>query len=371
MAHSFLPPSGAAAWSRCAQWPTMNRHYPQNDTPESIEGTAAHWVLTEELHGRTVSLGSKTPDGTIVTEEMIEGAELACDAVFARVGYTAILHTEETVAIPSIHADCFGTPDVWTFDPAKMYLNIFDYKFGHGFVDEYFNDQGLCYLLGILEKIAPQIVGDPRNVTVSFTIIQPRCYVGASSVHTHSFRVSDTEAHVQRLVAAARLAHEEQPTATTNEECRYCPGRHACSALQEAAYSAAEFSNNRIPLELTPAAASLELRMLERSQAQLNARVEGLREQTLANLTAGKSVPHHSLERGRGRRVWTRTPEEIFTLGDLFGKELRRITPITPNQAEKYIDSGVITGYCESIPGAQKVAPQNNNNVRRVFGAGE
>ena len=371
MSHSFLPPSGAAAWSRCSLWPTMNKTYHSTDTPESVEGTAAHWVLTEELHGRQILEGSKTPDGVIVTGEMVEGAELASDAVFARLKGSTVIHTEETVSISAIHEDCFGTPDAWAFDAPRMHLDIWDYKYGHGYVDEYFNPQGICYLLGILDLIEPTIPGDVSNVTVSFTIIQPRCYVGASSVRTHTFRVSETLPHLARLKTAASAAYEALPAATTNEECDYCPGRHACTALQQSAYRAAEISNNRIPLELTPAAASLELRMLERAQEQLNARVDGLREQTTANLSAGKFVPHHSLVSGRGKRVWTKTPEEIFTLGELFGKDLRKITPMTPTQAEKYIDRDVITGYIESIPGAQKLTPQNNDNVRRVFGAGE
>ena len=360
-AHSFLPPSGAAAWSRCSLWPTMNRLYPSLDTPESIEGTAAHWVVTEMLSNRKVSEGSKTPAGVIVTEEMIEGAELAYEAVTDRLhSGIATLHLEERVSIPSIHIDCFGTPDVWVFDAPKMHLDIFDYKFGHGFVDEYFNPQGLLYLLGILHIIEPTIPGDVENITVAFTIVQPRCYYGGSPVRTHNFRVRDILPHVTRLKAAALAAYDPQPTATTNEECNYCPGRHACTALQQAAYSAAEFSNNRIPLEL---------RMLERAQEQLNARVDGLREQTMANLTAGKVVPHHTLTNGRGKRVWTKTSEEIFALGDIFGKELRKITPMTPTQAEKYIDAGVIILYSEQIPGARKLAPQNNDTARRVFGA--
>lgn len=371
MSHSFLPPSGAAAWSRCAFWPTMNKLFPQLDTPESIEGTAAHWVLTEELRGRQVLEGSKTPAGVIVTGEMIEGAELACDAVFSRVKTGVTLHAEETVNISSIHPECFGTPDVWALDVPRMRLDIFDYKFGHGYVDEWFNLQGICYLVGILQEIEKLVAGDVCNIVVTFTIIQPRCYVGASPVRTHSFRVRETEPYVHYLIAAAKAAYEATPTATTNEECDYCPGRHACTALQQSAYRAAEISNNRTPLELTPAAASLELRMLERALGQLSARVDGLREQTLANLTAGKFVPHHGLAAGRGKRVWNKTPEEIFTLGDLFGKELRKITPVTPTQAEKYIDAGVITGYIDSIPGAQKLVPQSNDNVRRVFGAGE
>ena len=76
-AHSFLPPSGAAAWSRCAQWPSMNAAYPQDDTPESLEGTAAHWVLANMLDERcsTPKEGELAPNGIMVTGEMLDGAE--------------------------------------------------------------------------------------------------------------------------------------------------------------------------------------------------------------------------------------------------------------------------------------------------------
>jgi len=81
--HAFLPPSGAAAWQHCALWPTMNQRYPQDDTPQTLEGDAAHWVSSEFLYGRRAIVeGSKAPNGEIVTGEMLDGAELYADTVF-------------------------------------------------------------------------------------------------------------------------------------------------------------------------------------------------------------------------------------------------------------------------------------------------
>lgn len=368
--HAFLPPSGAAAWSRCAQWPSMNKLYPQSDSPESVEGTAAHWVVSEILAGRLHAEGASAPNGVIITGEMLDGAELVADTVALRI-QDLPLHIEETVRIPEIHKDCFGTPDIWAFSLSKMRLEIVDYKFGHGFVDEFFNLQGLLYMLGILQDLEPLLLGDPCNITVSFTIVQPRCYHRGEPVRTHTYTVGEmtTRAHIVALKAAATAAHSPTPMASTNPECGYCPGRHACSALQRAAYSDAEFADARQPHDLTPQAAGLELRMLERAYDRLGARVEGLRELTLANIRGGASVPYYLAEPGRGRAQWTAPIEQIITIGQMLGKDLSKPGVITPNQAAKLgIDGSVISGYSSVIPGSLKLVPQNNDTARKVFG---
>jgi hypothetical protein len=348
----------------------MNAQFPQDDSPESVEGTAAHWVVSELLAGRMCVENQSAPNGVIITGEMLDGAELITDAISRRIDAALFLHSEERVNISEIHPDCFGTPDMWAFDAAKSHLEIIDYKFGHGFVDEYFNLQGLLYMLGILEQLEPSLLGDAANISVSFTIVQPRCYHRGEPVRTHSYTVGEitARAHIIALKAAATQAYSPTPMASTNPECGYCPGRHACSALQRAAYSDAEFADVRQPHNLTPLAAGLELRMLERAYERLGARVEGLRELTLANIRGGASVPYYVAEPGRGRQQWNTTVDQIITIGQMLGKDLAKPGVITPNQAKKYIDESVINAYSSITPGTTKLVQQNNVTVRRVFG---
>lgn len=366
--HSFLPPSGAAAWSRCALWPTMNQQFPQGDSPESIEGTAAHWVVSELLSGRTPTEGQPASNGVMVSGEMLDGADLVCETVGRRLPVSQ-LHIEESVSIPSIHADCFGTPDIWAFSPGTCSLEIIDYKYGHGFVDEYFNLQGLLYALGVIEKICRSPVFDIERLTVSFTIVQPRCFVRGEPVRTHTYTIAEATEYIQALHAAALMAHQPQPMAVTGDHCEHCPGRHSCPTLQKAAYSDAAHADNRQPHTLSPQAAALELRMLERKLVTLSARVDGLRELTLANIKRGEHISYYRAEAGSGRRQWTATPEHIITVGKLLGKDLSKITAVTPNQAKKYIDESVITAYSQQIPGQVKLIPENNSDARRVFGS--
>lgn len=372
MDHSFLPPSGASAWSRCALWPTMNARYPQADTLESIEGTAAHWVAWEILAGRMPVEGSATPAGAIVTDEMLDGGELLVDTIRELIpkpiGFG--LRVEQRLSIPQIHPDCFGTADVWadnTHEPRV--LHIIDYKFGHRFVDEYFNPQGLLYLLGILNVINASNWKINEGIKVCFTIVQPRCYYRGESVRSHTFYVRDAIKHFEQLEEAASRATEPNPPATTNAACNTCPGRHACDTLQKAAYSDAEFASDRQPHDLTPAAAGLELRMLERALQRLEARVDGLRELTLVNIRKGESVPYYRVEAGRPRTVWTSDVDTIISLGQIMGHDLAKPGVVTPLAAKKLgIDHSVISAYSHTPTGSLKLVATNPSDVRKVFG---
>lgn len=356
--HSFLPPSGAHAWSKCALWPTMNARYPQEDSAESMEGTAAHWVAGSMLSGVTPEEGSLSPNGIAVTQEMIEGGQMVVDKLHNEEGFN--FHVEETISIPAIHEDCFGTPDFWTYDEPGETLYIIDYKFGHRFVDEYWNLQGLLYMAGIIGQL-PTI---PNSV--DFTIIQPRCYYGGNPVRTHSYYINHATNYLVKLRKAAELALVSQPTATTGSQCEHCPGRHSCPTLQKAAYSDAETSTDQQPVELSPQAAALELRMLERALLRLNARVDGLKELTTANLKAGRQVPHYKLEAGRGRTAWKISDEEVIKK---LGKKKATVTKvITPTQAKKLLlDDSIISRYTHYVDGGLKLVESDDTAATRIF----
>lgn len=372
-AHSILPPSGAAAWKLCGLWVAMNQAHPQPDTPESLEGNAAHWVFAEMLAGRIVCEGLVAPNGVVVTEEMIEGAELVVDTVRARIPAGTPLHVEERVTIARIHPQCFGTPDIWAYVTQAGVLEVIDYKFGHRFVDEYENDQGVAYTAGIIDHLADLMQKGSglidQVIKVNFTVIQPRCFYKGAPVRTWSVMASDLRGHINQLAGAAELALMPNPPAVTNSECRDCPGRHACPALQKAAYHDAEFAVKSSPVELPPAAASLELKMLERSLERLQARVEGMREAVAAYIRQGHSVPWHRAEQGYGRQQWTMPVDQVLAMGQLMGVDLSKPGVKTPKQAQKAgVDEAVIKAYSITPTGSLKLVPDNPADARRVFG---
>lgn len=80
--HSILAPSGAERWVNCTGSVELCRQFPErDDSPAAREGEAAHWVASEALSGRSVAVGALAPNGTAITAEMIEGAELYVSAI--------------------------------------------------------------------------------------------------------------------------------------------------------------------------------------------------------------------------------------------------------------------------------------------------
>jgi hypothetical protein len=253
-------------------------------------------------------------------------------------------------------------------------LEVADYKFGHRFVDEYENDQGIAYTAGIIDHLAQLLGKGPglldQAVVVNFTVIQPRCYYKGAPVRTWSVKASDLRAHINILSNAAHVAMAENPPAVTNSECQDCPGRHACPSLQQAAYRDAEIATRSGPAQLPPAAASLELRMLERSLERLQARVEGLREAVAMYGRQGHATPFHALQQGYGRQQWTVPTEQVLAMGQLFGVDLAKPGVKTPTQAKKAgVDEAVIKAYSITPMGSVKLTPVNPADARRVFGS--
>ena len=371
--HSYLKPSGAHVWSKCAAWPKMNERFPQEyDSAAGAEGTAAHWAAWQLLMDPNARY-AVAPNGTVITEEMIEAGELLCDTIRSRSELIATHHIEERIPIPLISSTCSGTPDWWGVTVEHDHIEIVDYKFGFRFVDEFWNPQGLCYLAGILDILCQRwdVVYSELldRLTVSFTIVQPRCYYRGSSVRTHSFKAREALPYFEHLTKMATLSFAHVPIATTNEHCGYCPGRHACSALQLAGYTAAEYSEARVPVELEAAAAGLELRILERALAQLNARVEGLRELTINNIRAGKLVPYFRVEQGIGRLTWTIPEDQVTAMGGMFGKDLSKPGVVTPTQAKKLgMDEVIIRAYSIAPQTSLRLVAENPSDAARVFG---
>lgn len=364
--HSFFPPSGAKAWRKCALWPTMNQRYPQEDTEESKEGTAAHWVAWGVYAGQEMREGMVAPNGVIVTAEMLDGAEMMVDVLReAFIESRGVI--EQTVSIPRVHQSCFGTPDAHTYHISTKTLTVIDYKFGHRFVDEFENEQLICYVAGLLDILEENAEIHDQDVTVKCIIVQPRCYYKGKPVRTWTFKGSDIRGIVNDLHRAAEDALEPEPLAVTNSECGDCPGRHACAVFQKAIYSDMEMSGRSAPFDLPPAAASLELVLLERAAERMKGRITGLQQLVEANAKAGLPTPWHALEASYGRAKWSLPDDQIIAIGQMYKKDLSKPGVITPNQAVKLgVDEAVIKAYSQ-VSSGMKLVPFDPKTISRIF----
>ena len=368
--HAFLPPSGAGSWVHCAMWATMNRLYPQDDSPETLEGNAAHWCFVELFWNRPLSLASVADNGIPVTQEMIDGAQLYVRTVDEHLRERgldrSVLVVEGRVTMPSVHALNFGTPDT-RYGWNRSGLHAFEYKFGHRFVDAYQNWQNIDYLLGMADQI-PDF--DDLTTPFSLTVVQPRNHDGEGYVRTWMGMMHELRPFRNILAAAADKAVAPNPTATPGAHCYECPGRHACLPLQRSGYKVVWLSKQSVPIELSDDALGNELKLLRDAAEVLKHRIGGLEDDAMLRMTRkGRSVPHFAIEQALGREAWNRPVEDVIAMGKLFGKDLGKPGVLTPKQAkEAGMPAALVDPMIKQETRGLKLVEDDGRKAAKAFG---
>jgi hypothetical protein len=249
------------------------------------------------------------------------------------------------------------------FDDKKSLLCIYDYKFGHGYVDVMENWQLIEYAAGILDFLKIK-----ETITVQFFIVQPRCYHPEGQVRVWTILSNALEKYFDTLRMAEYEAMQVNALCKVSPQCKNCRARHACPTLQRSALDAVDISYQNIPFNLTPEQLGHELKLLHRSQAALEARIAGLESEATSTLKRGKHVPNYTLAQGQGKTAWSIPVEAVAAL--LGNKVKKPIEVVTPKQAIKLkIEKEVVDGFSEYIPGAFKLTPADTTTTRKLFGS--
>ena len=356
--HSQLAPSSAAIRMQCPGSRKMMEQFPQDESsPKALEGEMAHLVAMNMLNTGEIMPGA--------TEEMIEGAEMWCDAIRSLLFPVATYLTENRVDCSTLHPVCFGTPDLWSYNSASNTLHVADYKFGNRYVSEFENWQLLSYASGI---VAGMPVYDKSTLVVHLTIVQPRCYHRDGPVRTWSINGRELEEYTVRLRENSHLAMTDDAPTITSPNCRDCTARHACQTLQNAAYSIVDMQGDNVPFDLPAAAIGRELATMREALGLLQARADGLENEVLARVRQGQSIPGWRTEQGVGREKWKVSIEEVVALGTMMGIDVSKHGVITPKQAIKKGISEEMVGMFTEVPtGEVKLVPDDGSKARRVF----
>lgn len=369
--HALLAPSSNATLMRCAGSVRLARMYPEDgDSQAALEGTASHWAGQEMLLGREVDVGQVAPNGVTLDVDMIDGAEMYALAVREKVPAPAG-HVEERVSCRNVHPYMWGTPDFWHYDPIKRVLYVFDYKYGHRFVEVFENWQLIAYAAGIIWELNL----DDQDIVVHFCIVQPRAYHRDGPVRTWRVRGDELRARVNLLASAAEAAvrvdgtFNETAVCTPNPGCIDCTGRRGCEALQRTSMAALDLAGAPVPFDLPAPAVGVELRMIQHAMTMLEARASGLEEQAKAAMLSGQDVPWFRLERKQGRERWMRPVTEVLALGDMLGLKLAKPPEaITPTQARKLgLPAELTATYAGRPAGELALVPDDGSKARKVF----
>lgn len=374
-AHASRAPSGAGRWGpgRCPASVHLTTMFPeQEDSPAAKEGTAAHEVLEKMLRAEEVKAGDIASNGVPISAEMIDGAAMATAKIREAEAASAggRVSVELYVRMQQIHADCWGTADAVLFDPGRKAVTVFDYKFGFRHVDAFENWQLICYSVGAMNELGvPEEEWGAYEITN--VVIQPRSFRRKSGP-SQEWRYSGEKLVEYRkaLTQAAAETDEPHPVARVGDWCLYCPAAHACEALQAAAFTGLDVAERCAASELPPHSLGLELHLIARAEAILEARRRALEEQALAFMREGHDVPFWRVDYTTPREQWAVPPEEVLALGEMFGTDLRSPKPavVTPNQARKKgIDPAVIACYTQRPAGTMVLKPFDETIARRAF----
>ena len=380
--HSPLAPSSAHIWAPengCRGSVALQQAYPQSeDSPEAREGTAAHWYVAELLNGRDVPVGAIAPNGHPVTAEMVDCAFAILVDIrdTLKAAQSHDLRVEQKVFAESVHEYSFGTPDAYLLDRPARTLHVWDYKYGHRFVDPAGNWQLLNYAIGIFdsEGLSPIRPGDWSKPEwsgwrITLTIAQPRNFDPSGPLREwYTTGEALRDKYLPRLLQSAHEAMQPGAPYTTGEHCRDCSGRHVCPALQRAGALAMDVSLTAQPVELPPHAVGLELRQIHDAIKRLEARKTGLEEQALATIRGGTGVPFFTAEHASGREDWQVGADQVIALGDMLGVDVRKQAVLTPGQARKAgIPAEAIEGWTARPSGALRLKRVDDNAAKLAF----
>lgn len=361
--------SHAACWVKCPAFVRMNRT-PQAAVLESTqdntvreEGTAIHWVALCIADGLPVfhGVGAVAPNGVEITEELLDAAEFYCD-VLRQDGFD--WHIEETLAAPSIHPECGGTPDAFAFRAASSpEILLRDLKGGFRNVEVFPNWQLIGYLAAILDAY-PGLQFE-TDAIVDFAIIQPRAYHVDGPVRGHRMLLRDTMPYIHQLAEAARRTHDGP--AVAGPQCDDCAARASCSVAHEAGMRALEVAGEPDVHDLPVAAVDYELLRIDEALRILEARKTGLTAQAQLMLRKGVMLPHFSMQAGNGRLKW-KDDAAALAVGELMGVDIAKPSkPITPTQALKFLPRDLIEGMSNRQRGEMKLTRIDSNEAVKAF----
>jgi hypothetical protein len=312
-----------------------------------VQGTAAHWVMEQCARNWRSSevesdlycalwTGQVDPDGTVITDEIAEGAQVILDDMLRAVnkfgGYRYLL-VEQRVAMTQIHPDNWGTLDLGYYNPdynnGQGVFILWDYKHGHSLVRAKGNLQLVDYAEGCYESFAM-----PAGTEMRFRIVQPFAYAPWGAVDEWVGTLSDLFPMFAQLKAKAHEA-DTDPKLTAGKHCRYCPGRVDCSAARM--YTRLWSSIADMPYEMdrmTEDDKAKEIDFLSAAESVIKQRREALTDDLRAAMVAGKPCASKVFEATQAPAKWVEGKgAAAIAAFKSIGVDIAKVQPLTPNQA--------------------------------------
>ena len=403
--HATLSASSAPIWGHCTGSVLAQRDIPNPETDASREGTATHWVAETVLrhardnvawvvrqgdafvvrHARDnvgprmtceMLLGERAPNGVLIDDKMVEGAQLFVDDVLSisdAHNATARLLIEQRVDATTIHpTDCWGTLDAALVLPEKRLIVLWDYKNGHRRIKAFDNDQLIVYLRGLDEKYK---VTD-QNLSVEVRIVQPFSYDGDGPIDVWRLdQLGLIRAPINRLHHAAHEALSPSPKLTTGNWCRDCRALFTCEAARGKEYLLFDYAGLPYRMDrMTGAELATERQILLDGIPVATRRLEAIEAELAHRLQRGEAGTGLVLESRPGNKAWTVPDEQVIALMGQLGIDASKLKALTPVQTlakapkdQKSMVEQIIDTVTARPAGSLKLKPASESKVARAF----
>lgn len=298
---------------------------PLPETPAAREGTLAHeaaaytlaLALIESAGLIPVGDPPAAPEAALLTDEMLDGAQIYADSVLAKLADCGALagadegrvgvEFERKVAYDKPGVKLSGRCDFCLYNRAgNGLLVVVDYKFGGSPVPVKDNPQLLSYALCLAEECAATLGGAyPERIIIG--IVQPRSAISDFGEHGAmwaEYAWEDFATVTRALVDAARTAcnADDWTLRVPGAHCRWCPARSVCRAsigerLLLAGIAAGEAEMQQDATDEQIGAWLTALKAIEDVRADLVNIAK-------ARIHAGAAIPGWRVQSRRGR-IWS------------------------------------------------------------------
>lgn len=357
--HALLSASGAARWLACPPSGVAAELYPDDDTDYTAEGTLAHEVAeivarrnVPQLYPDVDCLEFK--DGT--TPEMLECAEGYADYILEQIkSPDATVLLEQQVDFSPWVPEGFGTADCIIIQGDTM--DVIDYKYGKGVaVSAVDNPQEKLYGLGALNDYG--FVYDVK--TIRLHIYQPRL----NNISVDTLTVEDLLEWAEKTVKpTAAKAYEGKGKYSPGENCRFCSHAGRCRALTKVCTEYVTTHGARVGV---PVLADWEVADVLKMEPLVSLWLKRVKDQALASMLDGKTIPGYKVVAGRGTRAWA---DELDVTAELEKagyrrEEITKTELLSVAQMEKALGkkkvAELLQGHILTHTGAPTVAPETD-----------
>jgi len=292
---------------------------PDYDHEKRDEGNCADWLAEQWFNGLAADVGTKAPNGYVVTSDMVEHVKSYLEALDC-----GEMQVETTFSGPGGVWEIRGRAD--HIKLAGTTLTIDDLKYGFRIVEPDANWTLLAHAIGycIRHQVAPD--------RIVLRIHQPRPYHSDGPLREWSCSYEQLMGYYHQI--NDRLTNPTDELTTGLDWCAKCHALAGCPAARRASMNAIDASMIAFSEELPNDVLAFELETLEQATGMIKARQDAVSELMTHRIKSGQVIDGYALETRYGHTKW-KTGYTGRMLSALTGVDLTADGAVTPAEAKR------------------------------------